>query len=182
MWNALGIQPIEVLYVTLGAIGIYMALVVLIRIMGQRSVSSLSNIDTAALIVIGSVGGRAVLGYVPTLAGGIVAFLALFCTRIVVAQIRRRPLGRRLVANRPVLLMAAGEIIESNLNRTHILPSELYAKMRAAGVGAREDVACAVLEPSGLISVLRRGTAIDPAIMASVDGHEHIPQELYNAK
>lgn len=175
MWSALGIDPIQILHVAIGAFGIYLTLLVLIRLLGQRSVSSMSNIDMAAVIVLGAVGGRAVLGYTPTLLAGVVGLASLCCIRIVVAQVRRHTGGMRVVGNRPVLLMTDGRLIDENLARTHIVPSEIYSKLRAVGICRREDVACAILEPTGTISVLRCGTPIDPEFLDSVVGREQIP-------
>lgn len=178
MWQALGLEPVQAVDVVIGAIGIYLAILFLIRIMGQRSVSTMSSIDMAAVIVLGSVGGRAVLGKTPTATAGVVALVTLFGVRIVVAQVRRYSKGMRIVGNRPVLLMIDGRLIDENLVRSHIVPAEVYAKLRGAGIRRHDEVACAILESTGAISILRHGTTIDPEFVDSVVGREEIPTAL----
>lgn len=182
MWeelgHALGIQPLQAAEVAIGAFAIYLAILFLIRLLGQRTVATLSSIDTAAVIVLGAIGGRAVLGRTPTVVAGVIALVALFCVRILVAQLRRYGPGMRILGNRPVLLMIDGRLIDDNLARAHMLPSEVYAKLRTAGIRRHDEVACAILESTGTISVLRHGSTIDPEFLEAVVGREEIPAVL----
>lgn len=178
MWATLGIKPIEAVAVSLGALGIYLAILFLIRLLGQRSVASMTDTDTAAIVLLGAVGGRAVLGYTPTLVAGVIGLVTLFIIRLVVAWIRRYSAGMWVVGNRPILLMADGRIIEANLARTRIRRIEIYSKLRAAGVLRRDEVACAILEPTGDISILKHTDVIDPVLLESVVGREEIPPTM----
>ncbi len=64
----LGITWTDAATVVVSTIGIYLGFLVLIKLVGQRAVASMSSFDFAAAIALGAVMGRTVAGYTPTLA------------------------------------------------------------------------------------------------------------------
>ncbi|GAA2201274.1 hypothetical protein GCM10009849_25080 [Sinomonas flava] len=46
--------------------------------------------------------------------------------------------------------------------------------MRLSGIGSQSEVACVILEPTGEISVLRRGTPLERDMFHGVRGMEHL--------
>jgi hypothetical protein len=67
----LGLSWTDAVAVVLSAIGVYLAFLVLIRIVRQRALAAMSSFDFAATIALGAIMGRAVLGYTPTLGAGV---------------------------------------------------------------------------------------------------------------
>lgn len=178
MGELLGITWLEALAVVLATAGMYVALLLIVRLLGQRILSSMSSFDLAAVITFGSVMGRAALGEAPRLAGGVIALLTLVVMQATVGQIRALRWGARAVTNQPVLLMAGPRILAENLKRCHVLPSELQSRLRMAGVRHPGEVSAVVLETSGTVSVLRRGEPIDPMLLSGVVGGSEVPEEL----
>ncbi|GAB3167141.1 DUF421 domain-containing protein [Myceligenerans halotolerans] len=176
MTELLGISPLEAVAVVLATVGMYAALVVLVRLLGQRMLAGLSAFDLAAIIGIGSIMGRAALGEAPRLAGGILALATLAACQLVTSRIRGW--GARAITTRPVVLMAGPEIVERNLRRCRVAPHELAGRLRQAGIRNVDEVAIAVLEPSGTISVIRRGEPLSPLLLDGVDGAELVPDTL----
>ena len=78
-----------------------------------------------------------------------------------------------------VVLMAGAEIIVENLRAAHVTHSELNAALRHAGVRHHREVACAVFESTGRITVLRRGELIGPRLLAGVRDAERVPAEFF---
>lgn len=176
MTELLGISALEAAAVVLATVGMYAALVVLVRLLGQRMLAGLSAFDLAAIIGIGSIMGRAALGEAPRLAGGVLALATLAACQLVTSRIRGW--GARAITTRPVVLMAGPEIVERNLRRCRIAPHELAGKLRQAGIRNTGEIAMAVLEPSGTISITRSGAPIDPILLDGVDGADLIPDTL----
>ncbi|HLS63876.1 MAG TPA: YetF domain-containing protein, partial [Ruania sp.] len=83
-----------------------------------------------------------------------------------------------LIVSEPVLLMAGSSVIEENMRHCHVVLSELQSRLRQAGVRHRGEVAAVVFEPSGAISVLRRGDGIDARLLEGVRGADQVPREL----
>jgi uncharacterized membrane protein YcaP (DUF421 family) len=74
----LGVDGPGVLAVVLSAVGIYLAFLLMVRLLGQRVLSRLSTFDAVVAVMLGAVAGRAVLGDTPTLAAGVLALGTLF--------------------------------------------------------------------------------------------------------
>ena len=176
-WYSLGITPIEALWVVVSAIGIYAAFFLLIRGFGQRALASWSTLDKAIVIALGGVVGRVILGYTPTLAGGIVGLITLFTMMRLEEYLRRTKRGVYL-SSKPVLLMAGDEILADNLKKARIQNDELYFKLRQAGIRSFSEVSIVLLEPTGDVSVMRRGVPVERELLRRVADRDRIPSEL----
>jgi len=75
--------------VVMSTAGIYVTFVVLIRLIGQRALSSRSSFDFAAVIALGAVAGRVILGYTPTLLAGVIGLTSLFALQAGFGILRR---------------------------------------------------------------------------------------------
>lgn len=178
MGDLLGITPFQGLAVVLGTAGMYVTMVVIIKLVGQRMLSSMSSFDVAAVIAFGSVLGRAALGETPRMAAGILSLATLVAMQALAGMVRAVRRGGRLILSEPVLLMAGSTVIEENMRHCHVVLAELHSRLRQAGVRHRGEVAAVVFEPSGAISVLRRGDGIDPNLLEGVRGADQVPREL----
>ncbi|MGC5627779.1 DUF421 domain-containing protein [Georgenia sp. Z1344] len=178
MRDLLFITPTEALAVAVATAGMYLAMVLLVRVLGQRVLSSMSSFDLVAVIAFGSVIGRAALGEAPVLAGGIVALLTLISMQALVGLVRHLRGGNRALVARPVLLMAGSQVIDEHMRKCHVLPGELQSRLRLAGISHYGQVAAVTFEPTGTISVLRRGEPVDPLLLSGVVGASLVPAEL----
>lgn len=174
----LGASPVELLAVVLSAIGIYLVFLVLVRIFGPRSLHGMSTFDAILVIAFGAVTGRAILGPNPTLAEGAVGLLTLFMMEALFGQLRATVRGMRVLNARPVVVMAGQERLTATMRRIHLTEAELTSALRRAGVRSATEVGCVVFEPTGHLSVLRRGELIDPALLDGVDGADLVPTDL----
>lgn len=168
----LGISWVDALAVVVSAVGVYVAFVVLVRIVGQRALAALSSFDFAAAITLGAVMGRAVLGYTPTLAAGVLGMSTLFALQSVFGILRRHRRVDRVLSNLPLLLLANGEVVPEHLQKAKISEDEVRQKLRLAGVRSYDDVAAVILERTGAVSVLRRGETIAAELVEDVRGRE----------
>ncbi|MGN7202479.1 phosphatase PAP2 family protein [Arthrobacter sp. SAFR-044] len=170
MWEELTLTPQQALEVILSTAGMYFALMVLVRLLGQRVLARVARSDLAIIVALGAVIGRAALGYTPTLGAGLLALLCLFGLQAFAGKLKRWRAAERFLQDRPVLLMSGSTVIHENLHKVHLAEAELWPTLRVAGVRNLDEVACVVLETTGEISVLRRGADLDPRIMADIPG------------
>ncbi|GAA5125612.1 DUF421 domain-containing protein [Pseudonocardia adelaidensis] len=173
----LGIGWPDAAGVVVSTIGIYLAFLLLLRIVGQRALAAMSSFDFAAAIALGAVMGRALLGYTPTLAAGLIGMTALFALQGIFRILRRNRRLDQLLSNLPVLLMANGAVLDDNLRTAKIVEDELRQNLRLAGIHRYSDVAAVILERTGAISVLRRGEKIAPELLSDVRGRELLDPE-----
>jgi uncharacterized membrane protein YcaP (DUF421 family) len=170
MFQQLGTSWPNVAVVVVSTACIYAAFVILVRVMGQRSLATMAAFDLALVIAVGSLIARTSLLREPSLAEGLVALLTLFALQAVVARLRRFAVIDRFVTTRPILLVRDGEVLHDHLRHAHLLEKDLRQKIRLAGVGSLAEVQCAVLERNGAISVIRHGTPMQLDVMIDVAG------------
>lgn len=176
-WMEFGIDGIDAVRIIVSCIVFYLGIIMLVRVFGQRTLASLSSFDLAAIIALGAIIGRAILGDTPTLFAGLLGLATLLVLQALTGKARRFHRIAGIVNSPAVVLMAGSELLTDNLTRAHVDSAEVYSKLRMAGIRQRAEVACVILEPTGQISVTRRGAPIDEELLRGVIGAERIPRE-----
>ena len=143
--------------------------VVLVRVVGLRSLSKMTPFDFVMTVALGSlVAGAAQakdwLGFVQPLAG----MVGLFAIQWVASRLRKRfDWFEETIQNDPLLLMRDGEIIDGALKEGRVARSDLYAKLREANVLEMSKVRAVVLETTGDVSVLH-GDRLEEQLIGGV--------------
>lgn len=160
----------QVVTVVVSTVVMYLVFIALVRLVGQRSLASMSSFDFACVVALGAVLGRSVLLEAPTLLIGIVALSTFFAVQGLLGMLRLHASIDR-VLNRPaVLLMADGRFLDDNMRRAHVVEDEIRQKLRLAGIRHLAEVQCVVLERNGAVSVIRSGERVDPWLLSDVRG------------
>lgn len=134
----------------------YLALVLLLRISGSRTLSSMNIFDFIVTIAIGSAFGRALTAKSVALSEAVTAFALLILLQYLVAwlQVRWSPF-KRMVTNPPVLLYFQGEFQHKTMQQQRITEAQVRGAVRKQRIGSLHEVAAVVLESSGDLSVIR---------------------------
>jgi uncharacterized membrane protein YcaP (DUF421 family) len=169
-WDQLGTDTATAVQVVIATIGIYVALVVLVRIGGQRGLVAMSGADVACVIALGAVVGRTALLAEPTLVTGVIALSVLFGMQRVLTILGRGPRLGRILTRRPVVLFRDGQLCEDGMRRARVSDDDLRQRLRLAGVSHRDQVRLVVLECNGQISVLRSGVEPERWLVNDLDG------------
>lgn len=144
-------------------------IILLVRIVGLRSFSKMTNFDFVMTVAMGSLLAGASqaqewTGFFQTLT----AMASLFGVQYFVSRLRRwSPRLDALVQNTPVLLMKDGVILHDALRATRVAENDLIAKLREANALDLASVRAVVLETTGNISVLH-GDHVDEALFSGV--------------
>ncbi|AGF71215.1 DUF421 domain-containing protein [Corynebacterium halotolerans] len=169
---ALGIELWRIPVVMLSAIGIYLAFLLLVRLFTPRVLARLTVFDAVVLVMFGAVAGRVVIGHPPTLAAGVVGLATLMAMEAFFGAVRSTTGLRALLQGGPVVVVAHGEVVEKALRRTHLSRLDINAVLRRAGIGSLGEVQALIAEPSGELSLFRRGQPIDAELLEGVRGAE----------
>lgn len=144
--------------------------ILLVRIVGLRSFSKMTNFDFVMTVAMGSLlAGAAQTGKWVDLLQIMAAMAALFAIQYAVARARQR--FKRLDAaleNTPVLLMRNGKILHDALRKTRVTENDLMAKLREANALELSAVRAVILETTGDISVLH-GDKVDDNLLDGID-------------
>ncbi len=128
----------------------------LVRLVGLRSFSKMTNFDFVITVASGSLLAGAAQASTWTVFGqAILALAAIFAVQWAIARIRKESdTFEHAIQNEPILLMRDGVIDERALERTRVARSDLIAKLREANVLRFSAVRAVVLETTGDIAVL----------------------------
>jgi uncharacterized membrane protein YcaP (DUF421 family) len=148
--------PLVLLQIAVRTAIIYTLILVGVRLSGKREVGQMTPFDLTLLLLLSNAVQNAMTGPDTSLTGGVTAALTLLGMNYLVAEgsgMNRR--FRKLVQGSPSLLVHNGKIIEMHLAREHVTIDELNRALREHGIGSVHDVALAVLEVDGSISMLK---------------------------
>jgi len=143
--------------------------VFLVRIVGLRSFSKMTNFDFVMTVAMGSLlaaSGQSTewSAFCQT----IVAMAALFIVQWLVARLRKSSdQFESFVQNEPTLLMRNGKFDEDALTRTRVAKDDLIAKLREANVLSLNQVRAVILETTGDISVMH-GEHLEDTLLKGV--------------
>jgi uncharacterized membrane protein YcaP (DUF421 family) len=135
---------------------IYLLVLVGIRLSGKREVGQMTPFDLTLLLLLSNSVQNAMTGPDTSLAGGAVAAATLLVLNYLVAELagaNRR--FRKVIQGQPSLLIHDGEVIAAHMAREHVSMDALDCAVREHGVASYKEVALAVLEVDGSISVLK---------------------------
>lgn len=136
-------------------VAMYVALVVLLRLSGSRTLSTMNAFDFIVTVAIGSVFGRALTAKSVALLEAVVAFVLLIVLQYAVAWAQQRwPHTNDVVTNPPTLLYFRGHFLEDAMRRSRISRDSVDAAVRKHDLGSLRDVDAIVLESSGELSVI----------------------------
>ena len=144
--------------------------VLLVRIVGLRAFSKMTAFDFVTTVATGSLIAQAGTrtdwtSFFQALA----AIAGVFLIQYVLAIARQRSdKVRRLITNRPILLMENGEFLEEAMSASRVSRSSVMEKLRAANVLDFSEVRAVVLETTGNISVIH-GEDFDRRLIEGVD-------------
>lgn len=141
----------------------------LVRVVGLRSFSKMTNFDFVMTVAMGSLlAGASQSTQWDGFGQCLVAMGSLFATQYVVARLRKAS-GRfeAAVSNTPVFLMKDGVVLDEALKESRVARDDLIAKLREANVLEMSKVRAVVLETTGDVSVLH-GTNVDDMLLQDI--------------
>ncbi len=134
---------------------IYLALLVGLRLFGKREVGQFTVFDLVLVLLVANAVQPAITGPDSSVAGGLVIVGTLFLFNWAIASVRgRSPLIRRLLEGRETIIARDGSWIPEALKRAGLEIEDCTMALREHGYSDVAEVALAVLETDGTISVV----------------------------
>ncbi|MDO8408619.1 MAG: DUF421 domain-containing protein [Phenylobacterium sp.] len=133
----------------------YLALVIVLRASGKRTLSKLNAFDLVVTVAIGSTFSSILTSKDLALAEGVAALALLVGLQYAVTFLSVRIKGiDRLVKSEPTLLLKDGEPLPGALRQQRVTEEELRAAIRTSGGAELSDAAFVVLESDGSLSAV----------------------------
>lgn len=133
----------------------YVALVILLRVSGKRTLSKMNAFDFVVTVALGSTLATVLLSQTVALVEGIAAFIVLIGAQFVITWLSvRSNTVQQLVKAEPSLLFHNGNFLTSAMRRERVTQEEVLAAVRQQGKPSLNQVGAVVLETDGSFSIL----------------------------
>lgn len=149
---------------------VYLFLVLILRISGQRSLAQMNAFDLVVLLTLSNTVQNAIIGPDNSLLGGIIGATTLVLVNLGVIHFlyHHRALDQR-IEGEPIALVADGRPIAENLHRALLTEDELLAAVHRQGVSSVADCAQVILETSGAVTVIARQPSLSEVSTAAIE-------------
>ncbi len=138
----------------------YGAILVSVRLMGKRQISQLQTSELVVTLLISELAVMPIQQHDDPLWNGLVPMLVLVACEIVVSFLMLKSgKFRQAVVGNPIVVIANGRVLQHQMRRLRLSTEDLFEELRRAGAFAPEDVAYAIVETNGTMSVLKRSAA-----------------------
>lgn len=137
----------------------YVALVLILRISGKRTLSKMNAFDLVVTVALGSTLATIILSKDVALAEGILALGLLIGLQYVVtwSSVRSNTINH-LMKSDPALLFYQGKFLHDQMRASRVVENEVLAAVRQQGIASLRDVEAVILETDGSMAVVTPGS------------------------
>jgi len=157
----------------------YVALVVLLRLSGKRTLAKMNVFDFVFVVALGSTLASTILNADTTLADGVAAFIALMALQILLSWLCVT--SHRVdhwVNGEPTLLVHNGNFLKDTMKRERVTKEEVLAAIRNVNVKSFDEVDSVILETDGTFSIVWQNVGEVCSSLIDVKGHpDFVPDE-----
>jgi uncharacterized membrane protein YcaP (DUF421 family) len=134
---------------------VYAVMLVVIRVLGKRTVGNFTAFDLLVALMLGEVVDEIIYGDV-SLAQGFVSIVVVAAAKYATTWLTYRSTTMsRILEGAPTLLVKHGELQRDGLRAELMHPKDVMAALRLAGVTDLREVKLALMEVDGVVSVIR---------------------------
>lgn len=158
-WGELFVPDGSLLGSFLRGVVIYLALLVLFRVVLRRQGGSIGVPDVMLVLLVSEAASQALTGQPKSVPNGLAAVLALLVSNFALDWLSYRwKWLHRLLEPEPLVLVRDGRVDADALRRERMTEGELAAQLRLNGVDDAGGVKLATLEAEGDVSVVKADT------------------------
>lgn len=140
----------------LRAAALYMALMVLFKIAGRRSLAELTTFDFVLLMIIGEATQQALLGDDFSMTNALMVIVTLIAIDVGFSLLKQRSTWvSRLIDGGPTIIVENGRILQDRMRHARLVEADIMEAARSSqGIEALEQIKFAIIERNGKISVI----------------------------
>ena len=153
----------------------FVALVVILRVSGPRTMAKMTPLDFIVAVTIGSAFGRTLTATEVPLAQTVLVLALLVGVQWLFAAVRARsPRVRSLLDSPPIILYYQGRMQGRALRSHRLLEEDVHTAARQSGKGSLEQVAAVILQQDGSLGVIGRDDLGDASSLLPFTGRHDI--------
>lgn len=145
----------------LRAAAIYIALLIIMRIAGKRSLAQITTFDFILLLIIGEATQQALLGQDYSVTNALIVIVTLVLLDIGLSLLKRKSKTiDKLLEDTPLVIVDNGTPLKDRMKKARVDEEDvLSAARRLQGLERLDQIRYAVLERSGGISIVPKRSA-----------------------
>ena len=145
----------------LRAAAIYLALLVLFKIAGRRSLAELTTFDFVLLMIIGEATQQALLGDDFSLTNSVMVIVTLIAIDVGLSLLKQRSRWvSQLIDGGPTIIVENGKILQRRMHHSRLIEADIMEAARSSqGIETLDQIKFAILERNGKISVIAQEQA-----------------------
>lgn len=142
----------------LRAAAMYVALMVLFKIAGRRSLAELTTFDFVLLMMISEATQQALLGDDFSLTNSMLVIVTLIAIDVGLSLLKQRSGWiSRLIDGEPTILVENGKLLHQRMRHARLVEADIMEAARSSqGIEKLEEIKFAIIERNGKISVIPR--------------------------
>lgn len=147
----------------------YVTVWLIFRISGKRTLSQISTFDFVLLLIISETTQNALGARDQSMTNSLLLLLTFFVIDIGLSFLKRKfPMLDRVIEGEPLVIVANGHPIATHLAKERVTDEDILAAARQSqGIGQFAEIAYAVLESDGEISVIPRRNSEQSSVSAT---------------
>lgn len=139
---------------------IYLLLIGIMRFMGKRQLGELEVSELVTTLLLSEIAALPITSPDIPLSHAILPILLLMSLEVLLSgAVIKFPIVKRILSIRPAILVRNGKPDRAAMSTARISADELMSQLRQKDVSDPDEVAYAILEPNGQISIVKRASA-----------------------
>lgn len=128
-----------------------------VRLMGKRQISELQTSELVVTLLISDIAAIPMQDTgQPLLSGLLPIAILVFCEIVTSVIMLKSTRLRSLICGRPIVVIDDGVIVQSELRRLRMTTEDLCEELRQKDIFCLEDVAYAIVETNGRMSIVKK--------------------------
>lgn len=136
---------------------LYIVILLAVRLMGKRQISELQTSELVVTLLISDIAAIPMQDTGQPLASGFIPIAVLVMCEIAISVFMLKSgKFRRLVCGKPIVIIDNGKIQQQEMSRLRLSIEDLFEELREKDVFSINDVAWAIMETNGKLSIIKR--------------------------
>ena len=136
---------------------LYAVIIVAVRLMGKRQISEMQTSELVVTLLISNIASIPMQDTGQPLVSGLVPIAALVMCELLISILMLKSSGfRKLICGRPIIVISDGKIQQNEMRRLRMTTEDLSEQLRQKNVFSFQDVAYAIVETNGKLSVIKK--------------------------
>ena len=136
---------------------LYIIIIFAVRMMGKRQISEMQTSELVITLLMSNIASIPMQDTEQSMLSGIIPMMVLLVCEIFISYLMLKKSGiRRLICGKPVIVINDGTVDQQAMKELRISTEDLYEQLRQKDVFDISEVAYAILETNGQMSVFKK--------------------------